>query len=110
MQKNLSYAGGIQELSLDEVGFVNGGFGDDLDEGFFEAQEFGDDWETGKKKKKKNEDEPVPSTPGKVGKIIEIIATVEWIIDKATGVAKWVASEPPAPVSCPPGEPCPVSP
>ena len=59
MQSNLAFASGIQELSVDEIGFVSGGFGDDIGYGFFTPQGL-DDWGAGKKKKKENDSPPPP--------------------------------------------------
>lgn len=91
MQNNLAFAGGIHELSLNEIGFVSGGFGDELNEGFFEAQEFGDDWETGKKKKKKDEaTPPTPEIPDgvikKVAKKLPYIGAALTVYDIVTDV------------------------
>ncbi len=41
MQSNLAFARGIQELSLEEIGFVSGGFGD----GFSDGTDFTSLWD-----------------------------------------------------------------
>jgi hypothetical protein len=95
MQSNLAFARGIQELSVDEIGFVSGGFGDDIDQGFFTPQGL-DDWGAGKKKKKKKEDDSLPTPPKppkKWNKVTTAIYVAQAVVYLAETAYDWATSD-----------------